>query len=61
MIISLTYPTHDSEKPANRLCLKAVKSASTERTLAKYREDLEKSLTEFAAAVSDYRKKYLAP
>lgn len=41
--------------------IKAVKSASTERTLAKYREDLEKSLTEFAAAVSDYRKKYLAP
>jgi len=57
----LTRQINDGAGKRKEFEIKAGKSGGTERTLIKYREDLEKSLTEFAAAVSDYRKKYLAP
>ena len=40
---------------------KAKKSAASEKTLIKYREDVAASLTEFTASVAAYRQKYLAP
>ena len=40
---------------------KAKKSGTTESLLIQYRSDLEKSLTEFSAAVAAYREKYAAP
>ena len=57
----LTRQINDGAGKRNEFEIKAGKSAGTERTLIKYREDLEKSLAEFATAVSEYRKKYLAP
>lgn len=53
--------TSDGSGKRKEFEMKAGKSGSTERIITKYREDLEKSLTEFATAVSDYRKKYFAP
>lgn len=40
---------------------RAKKSAGTERIFVKYQAELETSLKEFSDAVTDYRKKYLAP